>query len=116
MKIERLEELQKNVNERRSLNPEDCAALIGEVWRLRTAQTARELEVSYWKDGHGEVKEELDRMTAANRLLQAENEQLKAVHGLPVCDLENRWSNCAVRMRKRRELNGDRKHVNGDHT
>jgi len=115
MKIERLEELQQNVNELRSLNPEECAALIGEVWRLRTAQTAKELEGSYWKDGHGVMKEELDRVTAANLLLQAENEQLKAVHGLPVCDLENRWSNCAVRMRKRRESNGDARHVSENH-
>ena len=116
MKIDRLEELQQNVNDLRSLNLEECAALIGEVWRLRTAQTARELEVSYWKDGHGELKEQLDRMTAAYRLLQAENEQLKAVHGIPACDLENRWSNCAVRIRKRREANGDGKHVGENHT
>ena len=115
MKIERLEELQQNVNELRSLSLEECAALIGEVWRLRTAQTAKELEISYWHDAHDELKEDLDRATAANRLLQTENEQLKAVHGLPVCDLENRWSNCAVRMRKRREANGNGKHVLGNH-
>ena len=46
MKIERLEELQQSINALRSLNLEDCAALIGEVWRLRVAQTGKDLEVS----------------------------------------------------------------------
>ena len=109
MKIERLEELQQNINAQRSLDPEECAALIREVWRLRTAQAAKELEVSYLKDGHDLLKAEVDRMSEANRLLQAENEQLKSIHGLPKCDLENRWSNCAVRMRKRRELDNNAK-------
>ena len=104
MKIERLEELQQNINALRSLNPEEGAALIGEIWRLRTAHTGVELEVSCLKDGHDRLKAELDRMSEANRLLQAENDRLKSTYGMPECDLENRWSNCAVRMRKRREL------------
>ena len=54
-------------------------------------------------------------MTEANRLLQAENDQLKTMHGLPNCYLENRWSNCAVRMRKRREIDNNGNHVNGNH-
>jgi hypothetical protein len=65
MKIEKLEELHQNINALRSLNLEDCAALIGEV---------------------------------------------------PNCYLENRWSNCAVRMRKRREIDNNGNHVNGNHT
>ena len=113
MKIEKLEELQQNINAPRSLNLEDCAALIGEVWRLRVAQTDKDLEVNYWKDSHDRLKAELDRMTEANRLLQAENDQLKTVHGLPNCYLENRWSNCAVRMRKRRETDINGTHVSG---
>jgi hypothetical protein len=103
MKIERLEELQRNVNELRSLNLEECAALIGEVWRLKSALAAKDVE----------LKTDRDRLIEANRLLQAENDLLKSVHGLPRCELENRWSNCAVRMRKRRELNSDGKHVAG---
>ena len=55
-------------------------------------------------------------MTEANRLLQAENDHLKTMHGLPNCYLENRWSNCAVRMRKRREIHNNENHVNGNHT
>jgi hypothetical protein len=116
MKIERLEELQQSINALRSLNPEEGAALIGEIWRLRTAQTGKELEVSYLKDGHDRLKAELDLMSEANRRLQAENDQLKSTHGLPKCDLENRWSNCAVRMRKRRELDNNGEHVSGNHT
>ena len=116
MKIEKLEELHQHINALRSLNLEECAALIGEVWRLRVAHTGKDLEVSYWKDGHDQLKAELDRMTEANRLLQAENDQLKTMHGLPNCYLENRWSNCVVRMRKRREIHNNGNHVNGNHT
>jgi len=74
--------------------------LVGEIWRLRTAQTGKELEVRYLKDDHDRLKAELDGISEANRLLQAENDQLKSIHGLPNCDLESRWTNCAVRMRK----------------
>ena len=116
MKIERLEELQQSINALRPINPEEGAALIGEIWRLRIAQTGKELEVNCLKDEHDWLTAELDRISEANRLLQAENDQLKSTHGLPKCDLENRWSNCAVRMRKRRELNNSGKQVNGDYT
>src|ERR1700674_5880243 len=116
MKIEKLEELHQHINALRSLNLEECAALIGEVWRLWGSHTGKDLEVSYWKDGHDQLKAELDRMTEANRLLQAENDQLKTMHGLPNCYLENRWSNCAVRMRKRREKNINGTHVGGNKT
>ena len=115
MKIERLEELQQDVNGQRSLRIQDCAALIGEVWRLRTALTAKELEVSYLRDGQDELKAELDRMAETTRLLREDNDQLKAVHGLPNCYLESRWSNCAVRMRKRNEIDNNGNHVNGNH-
>ena len=64
---------------------------------------------------YDQLKAELDHMTEANRLLQAENDQLKTMHGLPNCYLENRWSNCAVRMRKQRELDNNGNHVNGNH-
>jgi hypothetical protein len=100
MKIEKLEKLQQDVNAQRLLGLEDCAALIGEVWRLRTANTAKELEVNYWQDRHNDVSAELSRMNEADQLLRADIDALKAVHGLPRCDLENRWSNCAVRLRK----------------
>jgi hypothetical protein len=113
MKIERLEELQQNINAQRSISPEEGAALISEIWRLRTAQTGKELEISYLQDGHDRLKAELDRMSEANRLLQAENDQLKSIHGLPKCDLENRWSNCAVRMRKRRAPDNNRSRLTG---
>jgi hypothetical protein len=100
MKTERLEELQQNINELKSLNLEECAALIGEVWRLKSALAAKDIEVSYWRDAHDQVRTDRDRLIEADRLLQAENDLLSSVHGLPSCELENRWSNCAVRRRK----------------
>ena len=115
MKVERLEELQQDVNGQRPLNIQDCAALIGEVWRLRAALTAKDLEISYLRDNQGQLKAELDRMGETTRLLRADNDQLKAVRGLPDCYLENRWSNCAVRMRKRNEIDNNGNHVNGNH-
>lgn len=115
MKVERLEELQQDVNTQRALSIQDCAALIGEVWRLRAALTAKDLEVSYLRHSLDQLKAELDRLTETGRLLQAENDQLKAVHGLPSCYLENRWSNCAVRMRKRGEIDNNGNHVDRNH-
>jgi hypothetical protein len=104
LKIERLEEIQRDISERRLPQIEDCAALVSEVWRLRTALSGKDLEVSYWRDSHHELKDELQGMAAANQLLTAEIDQLKAVHGLPGCDLETRWSNCAVRLRKQHDM------------
>ena len=116
MKIERLEELHQKINTLRSLNLEESSALIAEVWRLRVAQTAKDLEVSYWKESNDQLEAELERVAESNRLLQAENDQLKSIHGVPKCDLENRWSNCAVRMRKRHELDNNGSQVNGNRT
>jgi len=116
MKVERLEELQQDVNGQRPLSIQDCAALLGEVWRLRAALTAKDLEVSYLRYSQDQLKAELDRTAETTRLLRADNDQLKAVHGLPNCYLENRWSNCAVRMRKRGEIDNNGNHVNRNHT
>lgn len=116
MKVEKLQELQEDINSRRLLRLEDCAALLGEVWRLRVGLTAKDIEVSYWRGCHDQVKAELERMAEANQLLRCKSEQLIAVHGLPNCYLENRWSNCAVRMRKRRELNNSANHADKSHT
>jgi len=107
MNIEKLEELQRDVNAQRLPGIEDCSALIGEVWRLKTAMTAKDLELGYWRDGYGRLEAELRNMAEVNQALNTEVNQLKSIHGLPRCDLENRWSNCAVRMRKQRELMGD---------
>jgi len=104
MNIDKLEELQRDVNAQRLLGLQDCSALIGEVWRLKTAMTAKDLEIGYFRDGYGRLEAELRSVIEANQLLRAEVDELKAVHGLPQCDLESRWSNCAVRMRKLREI------------
>jgi hypothetical protein len=104
MNVDKLEELQQIIESKGTLSPEDCVSLVGEIWRLKTSITAKDLEINYWRDGHGHLKHELESMTHANQLLQNEVDELKSVHGLPVCELENRWSNCAVRMRKRSEM------------
>jgi hypothetical protein len=101
MKADRLRQLQQEVNDGKAFALEDCAALITEVWRLKTSLTGKEMEITYLRQSQDSLRVELNSMTEANRLLQAEADELKAVHGLPGCDLENRWSNCAVRLKKR---------------
>jgi hypothetical protein len=81
MKIERLEELQQSINALRSINPEEGAALIGEIWRLRTAQTGKEFEVSYLKDGHDRLKAEVERMSEANRSYKRKTSSSRARMG-----------------------------------
>jgi|ERR1700739_2645819 hypothetical protein len=101
MNVERLEQLQKTVDAGEALRPDDIAALLAEIWRLRTSLSAKSIEADYWRTSTEESKHDLDNATAALRALRLEFDEHKAQHGLVKCDLENRWSNCAVRMRKR---------------
>jgi hypothetical protein len=116
MKIERLEGIQRDISEQRLPQLEDCAALISEVWRLRTALSGKDLEVSYWRDSHHELEAELQGMAAANQLLTAEIGQFKAIHRLPGCELETRWSNCAVRLRKQHDIGSQPYEISNDGT
>lgn len=101
MKDEKLEELQREINAQRSLKIEDCAALLSEVWRLKIAATGKTIEVDYRRDRCNEVKAELSRVKKENDRLRSEIDLLKAVNNLATCELECRWSNCAVGLRKR---------------
>jgi len=104
MNVDKLEELQRSIDAQRILSLDECATLIGEVWRLKTALTAKDLEINYWRDGHDQLKLELADANESNQSLRDEVDELKSVHGLAACELENRWSNCAVRLKKRREM------------
>jgi predicted nuclease with TOPRIM domain len=101
MTVERLQELQQDVSEGKPCALEDCSALIAEIWRLKTSLTGKDMEVAYCRENFDNLNGELSRINRANELLQAQVDQLKAVHSLAACELENRWSNCAVRLKKR---------------
>ncbi len=101
MKVERLDQLKTIVDAGEALSLEDSAHLLGEVWRLKTALAAKSMEADYLRMSNDENMRDLAATAGALRALQVEFEQHQALHGLAKCDLENRWSNCAVRMRKR---------------
>ncbi|MGH7934686.1 MAG: hypothetical protein ACREQN_16205 [Candidatus Binataceae bacterium] len=101
MTADDLTELQRTVNAGKVPPIEQCAALIGEIWRLKTKLASKGIEVDYWRGGSDELNSKLRAMNDANERLRQEIEQLRTVHGLASCQLENRWSNCAVRLKKR---------------
>jgi len=99
--VEKLSELQQKLEEGQPLDPGQCATLVAEVWRLKTVIAGKTMEVRTARDEARELQTSLDSARAENETLRREVEELKDIHGLPACELENRWSNCAVRMRKR---------------
>lgn len=101
MTADELTELQRIVDAGTTPTPEQCEALIAEIWRLKTGMTAKGIEVDYWRGNSDEYEHKFHGVNEANEQLRNEIDQLKAVHGLPSCALENRWSNCAVRLKKR---------------
>ena len=116
MKIEKLEELHQHINALRSLNLEECAALIGEVWRLRVAHTGKDLEVSYWKDGHDQLKAELDRMTEANRLLQRKTTSSRPCMACPTVISKTAGAIARCGCENGAKYITTENHVNGNHT
>jgi hypothetical protein len=101
MNVEKLEQIQRSINSGKAISQEDSGALVAEVWRLRTALSAKSIEADYWRMSTDDSKRELEVAVEAKQTLQLEFDQHKALHGLVKCDLENRWSNCMVRIRKR---------------
>ncbi len=101
MTVEKLSELQQQLENGQPLEPGQCATLVAEVWRLKTVIAGKTMEVRTARDEARDLQASLESARAENESLRREVEELKDIHGLPVCELENRWSNCAVRMRKR---------------
>ena len=100
MNEETLLVLQVGIDAGQPLRLEDCATLICEVWRLKTALIGKTLEVEYWQKNYDDLAAELNGATQANESLRRENEWLKSTSGLARCYFENTWSNCAVRRCK----------------
>jgi hypothetical protein len=99
--VEKLSELQQKLEDGQPLDPGQCATLIAEVWRLKTVIAGKTMEARTAHDEARDFQRSLESAQAENEIIRREIEELKDIHGLPVCELENRWSNCAVRVRKR---------------
>lgn len=99
--VEKLSELQQKMEDGQALDPGQCATLIAEVWRLKTVIAGKTMEARTAHDEARDFQQALETARTENEALRREVEELKDIHGLPACELENRWSNCAVRIRKR---------------
>lgn len=101
MTVEKLDELQQKLEDGQPLDPGQCAKLIAEVWRLKTVIAGRTIEARTARDEVRELEVSLETARVENETLRCAVQELTDIHGLPACDLEKRWSNCAVRLRKR---------------
>jgi predicted nucleic acid-binding Zn-ribbon protein len=99
--VERLTELQEKLEHGQPFDLDECAALIAEIWRLKTVIAGKSMEARSARDESSDLQISLDETRAEIASLRRQVEELKDIHGLPACDLERRWSNCAVRIRKR---------------
>lgn len=100
MTVEELEELQQQLDKGQPLDPSQCAALLTEVWRLKTVNTSKAIEARVAREESDQATTAMNEARAENKALRLEAEQLQAINGLPICELEGRWSNCAVRKKK----------------
>jgi len=101
MQTETLFEFETNLALGRPLAVEEALGLLREIWRLKTALIGKNIDFGYWRDSCGQIKCDFDNVKEENERLNQEVSRLMAVIGLPRCELENRWSNCAVRCLKR---------------
>ncbi len=97
---EELNDLQQQIASGYATDERQVAALVAEVWRLKTLIRSKTIELDAARAEAGELGSLLEMLLEENEAQKAEIENLKAVHGLPGCQLEGRWSNCAVRLRK----------------
>jgi hypothetical protein len=100
MLVERLTELQQKLTDGQLLDDAECFALISELWRLKASIASKLIERDVARDEAARTQAALDEANIALESLRRELDELKGNGGLLVCPLENRWSNCAIRMRK----------------
>ncbi|HVN91069.1 MAG TPA: hypothetical protein VMT61_14750 [Candidatus Binataceae bacterium] len=100
MLIEQLNELEQRLAAGEHLDNSECAALLAELWRLKTSVASKVIERDVALDESSRLQAALNEANATIVELRSELELLKAIRDLGTCPLENRWTNCAVRMRK----------------
>jgi hypothetical protein len=100
MTVEELNELQQVLDQGHALDGSQCAALLAELWKLKTVNSSKAIEARVAREEADQTTTALNAARGENTALRLELERLTAINGLPGCELESRWSNCAVRMRK----------------
>jgi hypothetical protein len=96
-----LNEFQQKLERGEMLTAKQCAGLVAEIWRLKTVIAGKTMEAQSARSEAHEAQLQLETAGNDNAELRRDVTELREIHGLPSCALENRWSNCAVRMRKR---------------
>ncbi len=97
---EELTELQEQIKAGDVPDASQVDALVTEIWRLKTLLRGKAIELDTARAEASELEQLLEALVAENDSLRAEVEKLKSIQSLTTCQLEGRWSNCAVRMRK----------------
>src|ERR1700736_3066706 len=100
MTVDELNDIQRRVEDGLSLSDQECAALVAEVWRLKAANSGKLIEAATAREDANTAEKSLSEALGDNELLRQEILQLKALDSLSRCDLERRWSNCAIRQKK----------------
>jgi hypothetical protein len=100
MTVDELNHIQRRVEDGLSLSDQECAALVAEVWRLKAANSGKLIEAATAREDANTAEKALSEALGDNELLRQEILQLKALDSLSRCDLERRWSNCAIRQKK----------------
>ena len=100
MTVEELNELQQALDQGQPLDAGQCRALLAEVWRLKNLNNAKTMEARVARDESSEATAALNAVRAESAALRTELQNLKDLNGLVVCELESRWTNCAVRKRR----------------
>lgn len=75
-------------------------ALVAELWRIKTLIRGKTIELDAARAEAAELEQILELLIVENDALRTEVEKLKTIQSLRSCQLEGRWSNCAVRIHK----------------
>ena len=94
-----LDAFQQTLEEGGLLDPTQCATVLAEAWCLRREQERLALELQSAREDSRQLRAQLDEVSRVNAALHSEREQL-ALTVPRGCELEERWTNCALRLKK----------------
>jgi hypothetical protein len=97
---EELEELKQSLDDGQLFDDSQCQALLAEVWRLKTMVTNRSIEARVAREEANQTRAALRSARSDSEALRQEISRLNMVGNVMVCELADRWSNCAMMRRK----------------
>jgi hypothetical protein len=107
MTVDELNELTQRIAAGAIPNRAECEAMLAEIWRLKALVAGKSMELDLARDETNYKAAELTQAMAENTAQRHELAHLRELAELSTCALENRWSNCAVRIKKRTSLRQD---------